>query len=139
MQSLQLGDVDMNRRELYRDPVNGKLTGVCAGLANYFALEVWLVRILVISAALLGGSFLVLLAYVAMTLMIEKQPANYVESIKAEQEHKLKNKPWQQGQTPEVLLNTIEKDFHKLENQIRDIEAYVTSDTFKVDKEFRSL
>ncbi len=129
----------MNRRELYRDPVNGKLTGVCAGLANYFALEVWLVRILVISAALLGGSFLVLLAYVAMTLMIEKQPANYVESIKAEQEHKLKNKPWQQGQTPEVLLNTIEKDFHKLENQIRDIEAYVTSDTFKVDKEFRSL
>ncbi|KGY12752.1 phage-shock protein [Vibrio tubiashii] len=129
----------MNRRELYRDPVNGKLTGVCAGLANYFALEVWLVRILVISAALLGGSFLVLLAYVAMTLMIEKQPANYVESIKAEQEHKLKNKPWQQGQTPEMLLNTIEKDFHKLENQIRDIEAYVTSDTFKVDKEFRSL
>lgn len=129
----------MNRRELYRDPVNGKLTGVCAGLANYFALEVWLVRILVISAALLGGSFLVLLAYVAMTLMIEKQPANYVESIKAEQEHKLKNKPWQQGQTPEMLLNTIEKDFAKLENQIRDLEAYVTSDTFKVDKEFRSL
>jgi len=129
----------MNRRELYRDPVNGKLTGVCAGLANYFALEVWLVRILVISAALLGGSFLVLLAYVAMTLMIEKQPANYVESIKAEQEHKLKNKPWQQGQTPEMLLNTIEKDFAKLENQIRDLEAYVTSDTYKVDKEFRSL
>lgn len=50
-------------RELYRDPINGKLSGVCAGLANYFGLEVWLVRILVISAALLGGSFLVLLAY----------------------------------------------------------------------------
>ncbi|MEZ8138402.1 PspC domain-containing protein, partial [Vibrio splendidus] len=42
-------------RELYRDPINGKLSGVCAGLANYFGLEVWLVRILVISAALLGG------------------------------------------------------------------------------------
>jgi len=129
----------MNKRELYRDTVNGKITGVCAGLANYFALEVWLVRILVISAALLGGSFLVILAYIAMTLMIEKQPPNYVEAIKAEQEHKLKNKPWQQGQTPEMLLNTIEKDFHNLENQIRDIEAYVTSDAFKVDKEFKTL
>ena len=129
----------MNKRELYRDTVNGKITGVCAGLANYFALEVWLVRILVISAALLGGSFLVLLAYIAMTLMIEKQPPNYVEAIKTEQEHKLKNKPWQQGQTPEMLLNTIEKDFHNLENQIRDIEAYVTSDAFKVDKEFKTL
>ncbi|KJY83245.1 phage-shock protein [Vibrio galatheae] len=129
----------MNKRELYRDTVNGKISGVCAGIANYFALEVWLVRILVISAALLGGSFLVLLAYIAMTLMIEKQPKNYVESIKTEQEHKLKNKPWQQGQTPDVLLNTIEKDFHQLENQIRDMEAYVTSDSFKVNKEFKSL
>ncbi|MCG9582879.1 envelope stress response membrane protein PspC [Vibrio tubiashii] len=129
----------MNKRELYRDTVNGKITGVCAGLANYFALEVWLMRILVISAALLGGSFLVILAYIAMTLMIEKQPPNYVDAIKTEQEHKLKNKPWQQGQTPEMLLNTIEKDFHNLENQIRDIEAYVTSDAFKVDKEFKTL
>lgn len=129
----------MTKRELYRDTVNGKLTGVCAGLANYFSLEVWLVRILVISAALLGGSFLVILAYIAMTLMIEKQPPNYVESIKAQQEHKLKNKPWQQGQTPEMLLNTIEKDFAQLEGQIRDMEAYVTSDAFKVNKEFKSL
>lgn len=129
----------MNRTELYRDTVNGKITGVCAGLANYFSLEVWLVRILVISAALLGGSFLVLLAYVAMTLMIEKQPDNYVESMRAQQEHKLKNKPWQQGQTPDSLLNTIEKDFAQLEEKVRDIEAYVTSDRFKVDREFKSL
>ncbi|MDN3683486.1 PspC domain-containing protein [Vibrio sinaloensis] len=47
----------MSNKELYRDTVNGKITGVCAGLANYFGLETWLVRILVISAALLGGSF----------------------------------------------------------------------------------
>ena len=53
-------------RQLYRDPVNGKISGVCAGLANYFSIEVWLVRILVISAAVLGGAFLVLLAYVCL-------------------------------------------------------------------------
>ncbi|AIU66430.1 phage-shock protein [Vibrio coralliilyticus] len=129
----------MNKRELYRDTANGKISGVCAGLANYFGTEVWLIRILVISAALLGGSFLVLLAYIAMTFMIEKQPANYVESIKTEQEHKLKSKPWQQGQTPGALLDTLEKDFDGLEGKIRDLEAYVTSDTFKVDREFKSL
>ncbi|MDA0116799.1 envelope stress response membrane protein PspC [Vibrio sp. T11.5] len=129
----------MNKRELYRDTTNGKLSGVCAGLANYFGTEVWLIRILVISAALLGGSFLVLLAYVAMTFMIEKQPANYVESLKSEQEHKLKSKPWQQGQTPGALLETLERDFDRLEGNIRDLEAYVTSDTFKVDREFKSL
>ncbi|WP_394144675.1 envelope stress response membrane protein PspC [Vibrio atypicus] len=129
----------MSKRELYRDTANGKISGVCAGLANYFGIEVWLVRILVISAALLGGSFLVLLAYVAMTLMLEKQPANYVESIKSKQEHKLKSKPWEQGQTPEALLSTLERDFDHLETNVRSMEAYVTSDAFKVNREFKNL
>ncbi|MGF1753762.1 envelope stress response membrane protein PspC [Vibrio makurazakiensis] len=126
-------------RELYRDPVNGKVSGVCAGLANYFGLEVWLVRILVISAALLGGSFLVLLAYIAMTFMLEKQPVQYEESLKAKQEHKLKNKPWEQGQSAESLLDTLEGDFNKMESTVRTMEAYVTSDSFKVNREFKNI
>ncbi|OLQ90868.1 phage shock protein C [Vibrio ponticus] len=126
-------------KELYRDTINGKLSGVCAGLANYIGAEVWVVRILVISAALLGGSFLVLLAYIALTLMLEKQPANYVESLRAKQEHKLKNKPWQAGQSPEQLLDTLDKDFAQLEGKVRRMEAYVTSDTFKVNREFSKL
>lgn len=126
-------------RELYRDPINGKLSGVCAGLANYFGLEVWLVRIMVISAALLGGSFLVILAYLAMTFMIEKQPRRYVDELKSKKEHTLKQKPWEQGQTPEFLLNTLESDFEKIERDVRNIEAYVTSDTFKVNREFKNM
>ncbi|MDA0147836.1 envelope stress response membrane protein PspC [Vibrio sp. LaRot3] len=126
-------------RELYRDTANGKLSGVCAGVAHYFGMEVWLVRILVISAFLLGGNFLVLLAYIAMSFMLEKQPANYVESIKSQQEHKLKNKPWQAGQSAERLLDTLERDMASLEGKVRDIEAYVTSDTFKVNREFSKL
>ncbi|KDN27921.1 phage-shock protein [Vibrio fortis] len=126
-------------RELYRDPINGKLSGVCAGLANYFGLEVWLVRIMVISAALLGGSFLVILAYLAMTFMIEKQPRRYVDELKSKQEHTLKQKPWEQGQTPEFLLNTLESDFEKIERDVRNIEAYVTSDTFKVNRDFKNM
>ena len=126
-------------RELYRDPINGKLSGVCAGLANYFGLEVWLVRIMMISAALLGGSFLVILAYLAMTFMLEKQPRRYVDELKSKQEHTLKQKPWEQGQTPESLLNTLEGDFEKIERDVRNIEAYVTSDTFKVNRAFKNI
>ncbi len=129
----------MTHRELYKDPVNGKLTGVCAGLANYFGLEVWLVRILVISAALLGGSFLVLLAYVAMSLMLEKQPDNFVQAMKSKQEHSLKSKPWQQGQNAKDLINTLERDFDSMEHKVRDMEAYVTSEAFKVNREFNKL
>lgn len=129
----------MRDRELFRDTLNGKLSGVCAGLANYFGLEVWLVRIMVISAALLGGSFLVVLAYVALTMMLEKQPPNYVETLKTKQDHKLKSKPWEQGQHPKALLMTLEKDFDDIELKVRNIESYVTSEAFTLNREFSKL
>ncbi|EGR2914169.1 envelope stress response membrane protein PspC, partial [Vibrio parahaemolyticus] len=130
MLSHQHGDVSMNNRELYRDPVNGKISGVCAGFANYFGAEVWLIRIVVISAALLGGTFLVVLAYIAMAFMLEKQPVRYSENIREQQEHTLKSKPWQKGQSPDQLLSVLERDFDRLDGKIRNMEAYVTSDTF---------
>ncbi|WP_295894296.1 envelope stress response membrane protein PspC [uncultured Vibrio sp.] len=129
----------MTKKELFRDTQNSKLTGVCAGLANYFSVEVWLVRILVISAALLGGSFLVILAYVAMTLMLEKQPLDYSENIKSQQDHKLKSKPWQQGKNATELLKTLETDFATMGSKLEKMEAYVTSETFKVNREFKNL
>ncbi|HAS3379891.1 TPA: envelope stress response membrane protein PspC [Vibrio cholerae] len=129
----------MSKRELYRDPYNGKIAGVCAGLANYFGLEVWLVRILVITAALLGGTFLVLVAYVAMALMLEKLPKQYREDIRSQQAHTLKSKPWAQGQAPKELLYTLDRDLSQVESRIRGMEAYVTSEAFKVNREFRKL
>ncbi|HGS5371796.1 TPA: envelope stress response membrane protein PspC [Vibrio cholerae] len=129
----------MNKRELYRDPYNCKIAGVCAGLANYFGLEVWLVRILAITAALLGGTFLVLVAYVVMALMLEKLPKQYREGIRSQQEHTLKSKPWAQGQAPKQLLHTLDHDLSQVESRIRGVEAYVTSEAFKVNREFRKL
>ncbi|EGR2757485.1 envelope stress response membrane protein PspC, partial [Vibrio parahaemolyticus] len=123
MLSHQHGDVSMNNRELYRDPVNGKISGVCAGFANYFGAEVWLIRIVVISAALLGGTFLVVLAYIAMAFMLEKQPVRYSENIREQQEHTLKSKPWQKGQSPDQLLSVLERDFDRLDGKIRNMEA----------------
>lgn len=36
-------------RELMRDPERGKIGGVCAGLANYFGVETWVVRLIAIT------------------------------------------------------------------------------------------
>ena len=43
----------MNTRgELTRDPDKGKISGVCAGVAEYFGIELWLVRIFFIRQSL---------------------------------------------------------------------------------------
>lgn len=36
-------------RELMRDPERGKIGGVCAGLANYFGVESWVVRLIAVT------------------------------------------------------------------------------------------
>lgn len=129
----------MTGRELYRDPVNGKLTGVCAGLADYFGLEVWLVRILVITVSLLGAFALVGIAYIALTLMLEKQPPQYQDTQRNRQSHTLKSTPWEQGNTAAELLQTLDHDLNQAEQRVRKLEAYVTSEAFKVNREFRNL
>jgi len=129
----------MKSKALYRDTSNAKLTGVCAGIAHYFGLEIWLIRILVVTAALLGGSFLVVVAYLAFSLMLEKQPYEYQVTIKTKQEHKIKSKAWQAGQTPENLLDNIEEELQRVEKGVRIIEAYVTSESFKINREFSKL
>jgi phage shock protein PspC (stress-responsive transcriptional regulator)/uncharacterized membrane protein YcgQ (UPF0703/DUF1980 family) len=43
------------KRRLFRDPQNGSIGGVCAGLANYFNLDLTLIRIVFVILFFIGG------------------------------------------------------------------------------------
>ncbi|MBC8312720.1 MAG: PspC domain-containing protein, partial [Candidatus Cloacimonetes bacterium] len=43
------------KKKLYRNPKDKKLAGVCSGLAEYFEIDVTLIRIIWILFVLLGG------------------------------------------------------------------------------------
>lgn len=124
---------------LYRDPSNGKLGGVCAGFAAYLGAEIWLVRILVVSAFLLGGGLLVVMAYLAACLFLDKVPIEHVQQASFVRGHKMKNKPWQAGQAPGELLKQLDGELSEMEGKLRNMEAYVTSSSFKVHREFKHL
>ncbi|MBD8512558.1 envelope stress response membrane protein PspC [Photobacterium sp. 2_MG-2023] len=126
-------------KTLYRDPKNGKLGGVCAGIAEYFGVEAWVVRILTVSAFLLGIGFFVTLAYIAACLFLDKMPEERQIQQHAYKEHTVKQKPWQSGQSPSQLLDNIENEFDQMEGKLRDMEAYVTSSAFNVEKAFKQL
>lgn len=67
----------MRRGELYRIKSEGKIAGVCAGIADYFGIETWLVRILTVTAFLLLAGPFILVAYVAMWFILdEKKPGS---------------------------------------------------------------
>ena len=52
------------------DRQNGKLMGVCAGLANYFGMDATLIRILFVLGTLIGFGSLVLV-YLAIGLIAD--------------------------------------------------------------------
>ncbi len=146
-----------NGKQLYRDPENKRIAGVCAGIAEYFGLETWLVRILVVTGFfLLAGPFM-LVAYVAAWFILDKKPSGMVtaspqvvyskgkgwrnpnggqvKSPKVE----VKTKVWQAGEPPKQAFHNIRNRFEKAEARLRKMETYVTSREYQLNKEISRL
>lgn len=153
------------RGELYRNSARGKIAGVCAGIADYFGWETWLVRILVVSGVLFGMPFLIL-GYIAAWFILDKNPKEQAKkahvkfhrvdasnnyhrgNVHAEQDDdydqanesiKVKARVWQSGEPPKQAFHDICKKFGSLEKQLQAIEQYVTSSEFTVAREINKL
>ncbi len=153
------------RGELYRNPAQGKIAGVCAGIADYFGWETWLVRILVVSGVLFGMPFLIL-GYIAAWFILDKNPkipskkahakyhraetSSHYQSNRTQEERdyqyvqanesiKVKARVWQSGEPPKQAFHDIRRKFGSLERQLQGIEQYVTSSEFTVAREINKL
>ncbi|MCE2570138.1 envelope stress response membrane protein PspC [Motilimonas eburnea] len=134
--------MSQSTKYLYRDPKGGKVAGVCKGLADYFNMEVWLVRIIVISAFLFSFP-LAALGYGAAWLMLDKKPEHLAqaetEQPQACSHIHVKSKVWQKGELPKQALAEVSVILDKLEGKINHIEKVVTSASFKVNREINRL
>jgi phage shock protein C len=150
-------------KELYRDPDKGRIGGVCAGVAEYFGLEVWLVRILTVTGFfLLAGPFM-LVAYIAAWFILDKKPSSTMSKTKseafaqqfaskiqkgkgwhnenAEPEEKIevKSKVWQSGEPPRQAYFDIKQKYKRIEGRLRKVETYVTSSEYQLNREINKL
>lgn len=117
---------------LYRDPVEGKIKGVCAGIAAYFGLPVVFVRVLWI-IALIVNPVLTAIVYFVLAWLLPPRPADLFASDEEEAF-------WKQVRTEPV--GTVHELRHRLrtnEQRLRAMEAYVTSAEFELNREIRGL
>ncbi len=124
------------KRSLMRDVGHGKVAGVCAGIADFFGLEVWLVRIAFVAAALLTGFGLPVLVYIALWLILDKQTQT---GDADEPAIGVKHHVWQAGVAPSQALRDVLTRFEKLELRLRRVEACVTSKSFNLKREINNL
>lgn len=59
-------------KQLFRDIEGAKISGVCAGFAHYFGIDVTIIRIIWLLSMLITGFFLMILLYIILALAMPK-------------------------------------------------------------------
>jgi phage shock protein C len=76
---MNMGEFDVRRRRLVRRPAEGKIGGVCAGIAEYFDADVALVRAAWVVLSIWPGAVVLgIIAYVAAWLLMPRAEATDV-------------------------------------------------------------
>ena len=73
--------MNINNKKLYRIERNGEISGVCAGLAAYFNVDVTLIRIIFVLLGIFGGNG-VLLYIVLWMIMPEERNVDFGDGMK---------------------------------------------------------
>jgi phage shock protein C len=124
--------VNTPRTTLYRDKQNGKLMGVCAGIADYTGVNVaWIRLAMLVMVGMTSGGILPL--YFIAGLALNKKPAHlYVD----EQEQKY----WQRvRQSPQRTAREIRSRFRDVDRRLAEVENYYVSSNPRLSAEIERL
>jgi phage shock protein C len=122
-----------SRTRFYRDKRNGKVMGVCAGIADYTGFDVSLVRICMIAALFLSSGSIIPLYFIAGWL----SPTRPRELELADREDQ---KFWQGVRaSPARTARDIRSRFKDIDRRLADIESYVTTENRSLAREIEQL
>lgn len=125
-------------KNCYRNKKTGKIAGVCAGIADYFGMETWLARVILVSLFLLGAAGPVFILYIALWLILDVKPENE-NNASDFQDINVKNKSWQSGKTATEALEEVGNQLTKLEGRLQSLEYHATSKQFALKKQINDL
>jgi phage shock protein C len=117
----------------YVDKRHKKVAGVCAGLSEYFGLDVTLVRVGTVASFFLIGPFL----FVAYFLMAWMAPTRPVEFDRLDADEK---KFWQKvRKNPRATARSVRLRFRDIDRRLARAEAYLTSPDKRLAREIDQL
>jgi len=124
--------VNTPRTTLYRDKQNGKLMGVCAGIADYTGVNAFWVRMgaLMLCFMTSGG---IIPAYFIAGLFLNKKPAElYVD--RDEQKY------WQRvRQSPARTAREVRARFRDIDRRLAEVETYYVTSNPRLSAEIERL
>ena len=122
----------IKRTRFYRDKINGKLMGVCAGVADYTGVDVLWVRVGAVALTLCGVGFLPVI-YVLMGWLAPVKPAG-LYSDREEQ------KFWQGvRQSPARTAREVRARFRDVDRRLAEVEHFYVSSNPRLSAEIENL
>jgi phage shock protein C len=122
-----------SRTRFYRDKRNGKMFGVCAGIADYTGFDVSLVRVCFLAAVFMSGGG-VLPFYIIAAMVTPTKPLA-LEVKDSEEKHF-----WQGVRaSPTRAARDIRSRFKDIDRRLADIESYVTTENRSLAAEIDQL
>ena len=121
------------RTRFYKDKRNGKVMGVCAGIADYTGLDVTIVRIAFV-VALLMSSFSILPVYFIAGWIADDTPREV--ALESTDERRF----WQGvRQSPARTARDIRARFREIDRRLADVESYTLSANRSLANEIERL
>jgi phage shock protein C len=125
--------VSSDHTRFYRDKLNGKLLGVCAGIADYTGIDVTLVRVGVVLLTLAGLSFVTIPGYFIAAFMAPVKPAR-LYSDRDEQRF------WQGvRQSPRRTAREVRARFRDIDRRLAEVEHHYVSSNPRLAEEIEKL
>ena len=119
----------------YLDKQNKKVAGVCAGIADFWGVDVTLVRIgAVVSPFIIGP--LIILAYFMFAWLSPVKPG----SLREAERHPEEKKFWQDvRKNPRMTARNVRARFREIDRRLADVETYLTSPDRRLAREIDEL
>ena len=121
-----------DRTKFYRDKANGKLMGICAGLADYSGIDaIWWRLAFIILTFVTGGIGIPI--YFALGLLSSKKPPHlYVD--RAEQRY------WQGvRQSPRRTVREVRARFRDIDHRLAAVESHYVDANPRLNAEIERL
>jgi phage shock protein C len=132
---------------LRRDPLHGKIAGVCAGIGGYYGIRPKWIRIALI-VALCFNAPLTILGYIIATLLLKpmreagfggQSEMNAGTSAQGTTSAQRAETAAEEQLPPELRFAALKDKFRELEGRTGDIEGLVTSPEFRLRRDFRKM
>ena len=122
-----------SRTKFYRDKKNGKILGICAGIADYAGFDVTLVRVCMLAALFLSSGSVLPFYFIAGFITPDK-PSEFDYSAPEEQQF------WQSvRQSPARTARDIRSQLREIDRRLADVESYVTTENRSLANEIEQL